>query len=405
MDQHEITTVEENIENIEVKDELAEVKAKPKKSIDKKTFLSIAGLLTLAFSMIGGLFYLKFGGNHDANKSAEMSVSKPIESDVNDPALNFGQTSNPMPPGMVNVVAQKPAEPVVDQAALEAQAKEEALLNARYKSNVMITGGGNGISVNGAETADPSSQKQMPPELQAIFGAMGMPTGNGAQGGGGSASDQSVASQGGRFSAGSNIAPSANASHIDYRQYMILQGKIVDAMLLTRVKSDLPGQIIAQVTEPVYGEQGRFQLLPAGTRIFGEYSSNVRYGQAEIAAVWRRAITPQGVQIMLDSPSTNGLGVAGLGGGRVNNHTFQTFGTAALLSLIGAGSSNLGTNSSDRQNSMSEYRNAVQQSFADSAKDVLDQRKNIPPTITVENGTRIKILVAKDLNFTSLFSD
>lgn len=397
------TTVDKTIEDVEIHDDLSDTKAAPKRAIDKKTMTSIIGLLATAIFLIGGLLYYKISQKGDEKDLDKMSVSKPIESDATDPSLNFGQPTNPMPPGMVNVVDQKPTEPIIDQAALDEQARNEALLNARYKSGVMITGGGNGVSV-GAEGGDPSAQKQLPPELQAIFGAMGMPEGTSVASNG-STPPQSVASQGGRFESGSNIAPSANASHIDSREYLVMQGKVIDAMLLTGVKSDLPGQIIAQVTEPVYGEQGRYQLLPAGTRVFGEYSSNVRYGQAEIAAVWRRAITPQGVQIMLDSPSTNGLGIAGLGGGRVNNHTFQTFGTAALLSLIGAGTSTFGVNSSDRNNSMSEYRNALQESFAESANKVLEQRANIPPTITVKNGTRIKILVAKDLNFTSLFSE
>ena len=201
------------------------------------------------------------------------------------------------------------------------------------------------------------------------------------------------------------MAPSANARYIDNREYKILQGKIIHATMLTAVKSDIPGQIIAQVSEPVYGDQGRYQLLPAGTRLFGEYSSMVRYGQAEIAAVWRRAITPQGVEVMLDSPSANGLGIAGIGGGRVNNHFFQTFGTAALLSLIGVGAEVVGAKTSDENNSIANVRNAVYQSFQETAGNTLKDRTSIPPTITVPHGQNIVVIVAKDLDFSRLFSD
>lgn len=387
-----------------IDDNIATATQPKRAQLGKKEILLLLGILTIGGgALAGGGYWMYSKKGEDTGVKSETSVSKPIETTVNnDPALQFGTPQQQaLPPGMtppVNVVAD--TQPV-DPALAQQQANDEKLLDQRYKSSLIIQGGGNNSVSVGSEGGDASAQKQIPPELQGIFGAMGM---NGANKEAQNP-QQNVASQGGRFSAGSNIAPSANASHMDNRQYLIMQGKVIDAILVTAVKSDLPGQIIAQVTEPVYGEQGRYQLLPAGTRIFGEYSSNIRYGQAEIAAVWRRAITPQGVQVMLDSPSANGLGIAGIDGGSVNNHFFQTFGTATLLSIIGAGASNTGVSPNDQNNSMSSYRNAALQGFAQQAQNNLQQRANIPPTITIENGHRIKILVAKDLNFSSLYSD
>src|SRR5690606_17905415 len=140
----------------------------------------------------------------------------------------------------------------------------------------------------------------------------------------------------------------------------------------TAVKSDLPSHIIARITSPVYSEQGRNQLLPKGTRLFGQYSSQVNDGQAEIGAVWNRAITPNGVEIMLDSPSTNGLGMAGLGG-KVNNHYARIFSTATLLSIIGARVSNVGVASSDQNNASQTYRTEVANSFGDQADRILQR--------------------------------
>lgn len=400
--------------DIEVVNEFENVKTQ--QPIDKKKAASMVGVIGLLLAAFGGIVYYQFSGNAKSETSTkEMSVSKPVETDLTtDPTLQFNKEQLSTPPGMVNVVAettapQTPTQPTpAEQAAAEQAAKDKALLDARYKSQIVITGG-NGQSVNGTDNTDPSSIKKLPPELQAVYGAMGM---MGANGGNGSNQPQNtvpdVSTQGGRFNANSgssNLAPSSYASRIDNRAYKITQGKIIDVIILNGMNSDLPGQVIGQVTEPVYGDIGRYQLLPAGTRLFGEYSSNVRYGQSVIAVKWARAITPQGVQINLDSPGANGLGIAGIDGGTVNNHFFQTFGTAALLSVIGAGASSVNVNSSDQNNSMSSYRAALTQSMANQANTILGQRANIPPTIKVREGTPSKVLIAKDLDFTSLFNE
>ena len=388
-------------DNLEAVGSTEKFTAKEKKVVNKKTLGAIIGLLAVGTSALGGIGYYTYtnlSSPADQNKFASASIAKPIES--TNPALVFNSPTA-LPPGMppVNVVAEpQPAQP--NQANNEQAAAEDQLRNNRYKSSLVVqAGGGTSVISSGS---DPSTVKQVPPELQSIFGAMGM---DGGASSGQNQQAQSVSSQGGRFGGGSDMAPSANARYIDNREYKILQGKVIHATMLTAVKSDIPGQIIAQVSEPVYGDQGRYQLLPAGTRLFGEYSSMVRYGQAEIAAVWRRAITPQGVEVMLDSPSANGLGIAGIGGGRVNNHFFQTFGTAALLSLIGVGAEVVGAQSSDQNNSIANVRNAVYQSFQETANSTLKDRTSIPPTITVPNGQNIVVIVAKDLDFSRLFSD
>ena len=383
-----------------------------KKTLDKKVILPLVGVVTLGLAALGGIGYYAYSNlasGDTGSTEKTVSIAKPIENngDAGQDALTFNKPQDgALPPGMpVNVVAdaapvQTPEMQAAQQAEMEKQAQEAAMLQQRYKSSVMIQGGG-GTSVI-SEGSDPSAVKQMPPELQGIFG--GMMNGNKAQEQEKS-QQASVSSQGGRFGSGSNIAPSSNARYIDARQYKILQGKIIHATLLTGVKSDIPGQIIAQVSEPVYGEQGRYQLLPAGTRLFGEYSAMVRYGQAEIAATWRRAITPQGVEVMLDSPSANGLGITGIGGGKINNHFMQTFGTAALLSLIGVGAETVGAKAQDQNNSIANVRNAVFESFQKSSEEMLKSRQNIPPTITIDYGANIIVIVAKDLDFAPLFSD
>lgn len=382
-------------------------KGSKKTGADKGKIMQFGFLVLVALTALGFLVYSVFGKKSTPDESfiTKTTEQKDAGTDAFTLAGNPHSEEPPPPPNMVAEVVP----PTIDPSIAEREAKEAALSEARIKSNVIVVGDGQ-MATGASAQGDTSGQPQMPAELQAIFGAMGGAGGAGVDAQGNPVSQSQgmnnrtnkTTSQGGRFDGGSTIAPSARASYISDRQYKIMQGKIIDAVLLTSVKSDLPGQIIAVVSSPVYGEQGRYTLLPSGTRLFGEYSSSVNYGQAEIAAVWRRAITPQGVQINLDSPSTNALGVAGLGGGKVNNHYVQTFGVAAMLSLIGASASTIGANTSDQNNSLSNYRNALQQSFSDSSKNLLQSRGNIPPTITVKNGTTIKVLVAKDLDFQDL---
>jgi type IV secretion system protein VirB10 len=182
---------------------------------------------------------------------------------------------------------------------------------------------------------------------------------------------------------------------------LALQGKLIDAELETAINTDLPGQIRAIVSAPLYAEQGREPLVPPGSRLNGVYNSAVRKGQVRVFAIWNRLIRPDGIEITLDSAVTDALGRAGMVG-ETDNHFVQIFGMSALLSIIGAGASTSGVNADSRYNSADAYRHEVQQSFARTADRVLEPYANIPPTNTIAQGERIKVLLNRDLNFCSL---
>lgn len=196
----------------------------------------------------------------------------------------------------------------------------------------------------------------------------------------------------------STALPTSRANSLGNLDLKILQGKLIDAVMETAINSDLPGMVRAVVSHDLYGESGRTILLPTGTRLVGQYNSAIRKGQARVFLVWNRAIRPDGIEIVLDSGGTDPLGRAGING-KVNNHFWQIFGTSALLSLIGAGAANAGANVSDEFNSISAYREELANSFQDTSSQVLDRYIDIPPTINVKQGTQIKVLVARDLDF------
>lgn len=377
------------------------IKVKPKVTLNKKPIAQAVGLISVAAIVFGGLAYIKLSDKKEKPEDLGVvsnPVSNPNSTDSSVNKLSFNPPQEAIveqPEKQLVPPSPETQQPKVDEAEEARKTQERAMLEARYKSSVMVTGGSGDISPNAAQANGQT-------DMQAFFAAM-------AQGGGqnGAAlqtqSQSQSATQGGRFNSGTSQAPVSSASYNPNREFLVQQGKVIDAVVETAIKSDIPSTIIARVSDPVYGEQGRYELLPAGTRLFGEYSSVVKAGQTEIAAIWRRAITPQGVEIMLDSPATNNLGIVGMGG-KVNNHFFRMFSTAALLSVFGAATATVDVKGSDNNNSAAQYRSEVAKAFNDTAQNMLSKHADIPPTIGVKQGTQIKILVAKDLDFSSLLN-
>lgn len=195
----------------------------------------------------------------------------------------------------------------------------------------------------------------------------------------------------------------AQATRLGNLSHTVLQGKLVDCILETAIQSDLPGQLRCVTSNDVYAETGRAVMLPAKTRMIGQYNSAVRKGQVRVFVIWQRAITPDGVDIQLDSPGTDTSGRAGIGGD-VDNHYLEIFGVSAMLSIIGAGASSYGVGGADQPNSESAYRQAIQQSFGQTAQQILSPYAQIAPTIHVNQGEAIKIFVNRDLDFIDVYA-
>jgi type IV secretion system protein TrbI len=134
--------------------------------------------------------------------------------------------------------------------------------------------------------------------------------------------------------------------------YQLMAGSVIAAALITALKSDLPGQVVAQVTEDVYDTvSGRFLLVPQGTRLIGKYDSNIAYGQERLLLIWTRLVMPDGSSIVLDNlAATDTQGYAGLESG-VDYHTWRLLKGVVLSSLLGISSelaANNGTQSNNR---------------------------------------------------------
>ncbi len=178
--------------------------------------------------------------------------------------------------------------------------------------------------------------------------------------------------------------------------FVVQAGTIIPAALITGIRSDLPGQITAQVTEPVFDTPtGRIRLVPQGARLIGTYDSQVSFGQSRVLLVWTRLIMPNGRSIVLErQPGADTAGYAGLED-EVDNHWLELFRAATLSTLLGVGTElGSGGNGSDL---ISALRRGAGQSLNQTGQQVVRRNLNIQPTLTIRPGFPVKVIVNRDL--------
>jgi type IV secretion system protein TrbI len=176
----------------------------------------------------------------------------------------------------------------------------------------------------------------------------------------------------------------------------ILQaGAIISAALITGIRSDLPGQITAQVTENIYDSPtGRILLIPQGTRIVGQYDNNVGFGQRRILLVWNRLIFPNGRSIVLErQPGADSEGYAGLQDG-VDYHWWDLAKAAGLSTLLSIGTE-LAT--SDDNRLIQAIRSGAQDTINDAGQQIVRRQLNVAPTLTIRPGFPVRVIVTRDL--------
>jgi type IV secretion system protein TrbI len=179
-------------------------------------------------------------------------------------------------------------------------------------------------------------------------------------------------------------------------RYIVQAGAIIPAALITGIRSDLPGQVTAQVTENVYDSPtGRYLLIPQGSKLIGTYDSQVSFGQDRVLLVWTRLIMPNGRSIVLErQPGADTQGFAGLED-EVDHHWGRLFGAAALSTLLGVGSE-LGATNNDSA-ILTALRRGSTDSLNQTGQQVVRRNLNIQPTITIRPGFPVRVIVNRDL--------
>ena len=289
-------------------------------------------------------------------------------------------------------------------------AEEERKKWERLRAGQLIADGGSTLSVNGAAAAAGGKDG-------SGVGAVAEEDGNR------------------RFlaTAGSAGVEKAVATKNDRIDALVAQGTMIRADLLTAIQSDLPGNVSAITREDVWSFDGRRVLIPAGTKLIGDYRSGITRGQTRIFVVWTRLLRDDGVSVQLGSIGTDDLGRAGQAG-FVDQHYVERFGASILLSVIGGASqfiATLGQQSqlNNQQNNTQSFTDPVtgltttitsqpnqnllnarqigsqqvSQSLTKLSEEALQDSINIPPTIYVDQGTRIVIFVKKDLDFSNFY--
>lgn len=185
--------------------------------------------------------------------------------------------------------------------------------------------------------------------------------------------------------------------------YSVLTTSVIPATLITGINSSLPGKIFGQVSQDVYDTAtGKYLLIPQGTKLEGEYSSEVAYGQASVLVAWQRLVFPDGKTMDIGAmPGSTGAGYAGFTD-QVNNHYARLFGTAILMSAISAGvalsqSRNQVAGTFGAPTTGSVLSATLGQQLGRVITQMISKNLNIAPTLEIRPGYRFNVTVTKDM--------
>ncbi len=310
-----------------------------------------------------------------------------------------------------------PPEPPAERRAA-ASAPMEAASSPEEDIWARKMGGGLVMSGSGAAGGAPGGgpQRNMTESERMAYllsmsaqgrGAAGQPAGAGStSAGAGGGNDGGAGSSGTRLGAALQGTDTvlAKASALPNRDFILTKGTALDCALETALNSSVPGLATCRLTRDVYSDNGRVLLLDRGSQLVGEYQGGMRTGQKRMFLLWNRVKTPAGVVVKLDSPGTDALGRGGMGG-HIDNHFWERFGSAILTSLVTDGIQVVFDNQrSGRGNGNTNIYMSTANAGAEVVKQMLEQSSNIPPTLVVNQGAHVSILVARDLDFSGVYS-
>ncbi|UZD69343.1 TrbI/VirB10 family protein [Brucella sp. JSBI001] len=293
-------------------------------------------------------------------------LGPPLPGDLGRPILGAQNRGQPVAPTMTT--------PTVDAAEQRRLAEEEAARVSRVFFQIEAR--------TGSPAGAPGGSTMPGLDLAGLTGQPGQQT----------AQDRQAAFLNApvdrRTTASDRVMPPASP-------YVLQAGAVIPAALITGIRSDLPGQITAQVTESIYDSPtGSLLLIPQGTRIIGQYDNNVQFGQRRVLLVWNRLILPNGGSIVLErQPGADAAGYAGLEDG-VDYHWWDLAKAAGLSTLLSIGAE-LAVDDDDRL--LSAIRNGGQDTINDAGQQIIRRQLNVSPTLTIRPGFPVRIVVTRDL--------
>ena len=273
-----------------------------------------------------------------------------------------------------------PSTPIDNQAAADQQRRRQQNDSARASKLFAGTSEGARVTVASMESRPSSAIPSM--------------SSNAAPAAGTDTQDRKVA-----FVAGGVREPTVNSGRLTLSagRYVISAGSTIAAALITGLSSDLPGEVVAQVTENVFDSTtGRTLLIPQGARLIGSYDAHISYGQERALVVWTRLILPDGRSIDLDRMiGTDPSGQSGFTD-HVDHHTGALFKAALLSTLFGLGT-HVAMGGGNHDDIAFAIRDSVGQSVERASDKLVEHQLDVQPTITIRPGARVRVLVGRDL--------
>lgn len=190
---------------------------------------------------------------------------------------------------------------------------------------------------------------------------------------------------------------SVRISQIAHPDWVVPEGSVMSAVLLSAINTDLPGQVKAMISRPVRAWQGARILIPSGSEVIGQYQTKSVSGQRRIFIVWHRLLLPNGRSIALQTSVSDALGRGGIAADQINRHFWATFGQASLLSLIGGGLATMHIGSEEDE--QKAIQSELGQDFRQTAAQSLSSGMARGPTLSLRQGQLITIIVRQDLSF------
>jgi type IV secretion system protein TrbI len=282
--------------------------------------------------------------------------------------------TNPAQTGVASPAAQLPPPAAESTRDTIADAEKAMAFKARFASNLVSAD--NGASHPSAEPASlgestPARSSSLPPTP---------PT-------------QAAATP----ATASKRAPEVNVNSAHGQPFVVFEGTSIDTVLVNRLDGEFAGPLKVMVTNPVYSQDRQHLLVPEGTFILGDVQKVAGLGQKRLAVTFHRLLMPDGYSVDLDQ--FHGLDQAGSTGlkDQVNNHYLQIFGASIALGIISGAAEATNNNQGYNETGSEAYKSGIASSLSQSSGNVLDHFINIPPTITIREGHRIKVYITQDM--------
>jgi type IV secretion system protein TrbI len=193
-----------------------------------------------------------------------------------------------------------------------------------------------------------------------------------------------------------DVPPPGTFNSAERKKYVLFEGTILETLLINRLEGSFAGPVSCLVTNAVYSHDRQHLLIPAGSKVIGEASKVDTFGQARLAVAFHRLLMPDGYSVNLDQ--FKGLDQAGGTAlkDKVNNHYAKIFGASLAIGILG-GAAQLGTGSVLTETGADRIRQGFSAGMAISGERILDRFLNILPTVTIREGSRVKVYLSNDL--------